>query len=143
MFPSLKLICLLTESPSLNVRLLTEMKAGDDEQTRTFRARRVHELLKAYDPDLVEVLSLGWEAFRVDLIECHGRACWVSKHSTGTEVKGWVKVVYIYIYIYGYMVLVDVWGAFPWGSFATCHGPTCADHLYINRSKYIYIYHER
>lgn len=102
MFPSLKLICLLTESPSLNVRLLTEMKAGDDEQTRTFRARRVHELLKAYDPDLVEVLSLGWEAFRVDLIECHGRACWVSKHSTGTEVKGWVKVVYIYIYIWLY-----------------------------------------
>ena len=102
MFPSLKLICLLTESPSLNVRLLTEMKAGDDEQTRTFRARRVHELLKAYDPDRVEVLSLGWEAFRVDLIECHGRACWVSKHSTGTEVKGWVKVVYIYIYIWLY-----------------------------------------
>eukprot|EP00913_Durusdinium_trenchii_P004056 g3758.t1 len=38
-------------------QLLTEMKAGDDEQTRTFRARRVHELLKAYDPDLVEVLD--------------------------------------------------------------------------------------
>lgn len=38
-------------------QLLTEMKTGDDETTRTFRARRVHELLKVYDPTLVEVLD--------------------------------------------------------------------------------------
>eukprot|EP00435_Cladocopium_sp_Y103_P075050 s278_g53.t1 len=40
-------------------QLLTEMKTGDDESTRTFRARRVHDLLKVYDPALVEVLNLG------------------------------------------------------------------------------------
>lgn len=38
-------------------QLLTEMKTGDDETTRTFRARRVHDLLKVYDPALVEVLD--------------------------------------------------------------------------------------
>eukprot|EP00438_Fugacium_kawagutii_P011390 Skav218997 [mRNA] locus=scaffold169:338734:346566:+ [translate_table: standard] len=38
-------------------QLLTEMKSGDDEQSRTYRARRVHDLLKVYDPDLVEVLD--------------------------------------------------------------------------------------
>ena len=38
-------------------QLLTEMKTGDDETTRTFRARRVHELLKVYDPTLVELLD--------------------------------------------------------------------------------------
>ena len=38
-------------------QLLTEMKTGDDETTRTFRARRVYELLKVYDPTLVEVLD--------------------------------------------------------------------------------------
>lgn len=43
-------------------QLLTEMKTGDsttgdDEKTRTFRARRVHDLLKVYDPTLVEVLD--------------------------------------------------------------------------------------
>ena len=44
---------------SCGCRLLTEMKTGDDETTRTFRARRVRDLLKVYDPALVEVLSLG------------------------------------------------------------------------------------
>lgn len=38
-------------------QLLTEMKTGDDETTRTFRARSVHDLLKVYDPALVEVLD--------------------------------------------------------------------------------------
>ncbi|CAJ1336118.1 unnamed protein product [Effrenium voratum] len=38
-------------------QLLTEMRSGEDEESRTFRARRVRELLKSYDLGLVEALD--------------------------------------------------------------------------------------
>lgn len=33
------------------------MKPSEDEHSRTYRAQRVHDLLKTYAPDLVEVLD--------------------------------------------------------------------------------------